>query len=67
MTLWTMRQSDYIDEAKQNNISLVLGCDGCADSLGCLLPYMEASYTTMDLDLNVVSHLSLVQVISFMI
>ena len=58
MTLWTMRQSEYIDEAKQNNRSLVLGGDGRADS-----PGFSGSYTTMDLDLNVVSHLSLVQVI----
>ena len=61
MTLWTMRQSEYIDEAKQNIRSLVLGGDGRADSPGFSAKY--GSYTTMDLDLNVVSHLSLVQVI----
>lgn len=61
MTLWTTRQSEYIDEAKQNNRSIVLGGDGRADSPGFSAKY--GSYTTMDLDLNVISHISLVQVI----
>jgi len=61
--VWYNFQKDYVDYAKEKNLSLNLGGDGRADTPGHSAKY--GSYTMLDLDAGLVVDIQLVQVHDF--